>query len=215
MTDFSPREIVSELERNIVGQGDAKRAVASSIAQSLAAFAAGRQIARGSSPEEYPDDRFYWCRKDRNIASSGQARRTPFLKVEATKFTEVGYVGGDVERIVRDLVEIGIALVRDRKRKDVQARAEQSAEERVLNALVGPGASPATRESFRKKLRDGKLDGKEIEIEFSPAGAACQCSKFPACRARRWARSISAISSASLAEAAPRPAVSRSRETLF
>ena len=96
----------------------------------------------------------------------------PFLKVEATKFTEVGYVGRDVEQIVRDLVEIGIALVRERRRKDVQARAEQSAEERVLNALVGPGASPATRESFRKKLRAGELNDKEIEIEVQASGAS-------------------------------------------
>src|SRR5690349_3792679 len=94
----------------------------------------------------------------------------PFLKVEATKFTEVGYVGRDVEQIVRDLVEIGITLVRERKRKDVQARAEQAAEERVLNALVGPGASPATRESFRKKLRAGELNDKEIEIEVQAGG---------------------------------------------
>jgi ATP-dependent HslUV protease ATP-binding subunit HslU len=94
----------------------------------------------------------------------------PFLKVEATKFTEVGYVGRDVEQIVRDLVEISIALTRERKRKDVVARAEQAAEERVLDALVGPGASPATRESFRKKLRAGELDDKEIEIEVQAGG---------------------------------------------
>jgi ATP-dependent HslUV protease ATP-binding subunit HslU len=94
----------------------------------------------------------------------------PFLKVEATKFTEVGYVGRDVEQIVRDLVEIGITMTRESKRKDVQARAEQAAEERALDALVGPGASPATRESFRKKLRAGELDDKEIEIEVQAGG---------------------------------------------
>jgi ATP-dependent HslUV protease ATP-binding subunit HslU len=103
----------------------------------------------------------------------------PFLKVEATKFTEVGYVGRDVEQIVRDLVDIGIALVRERKRKDVQARAEQSAEERVLNALVGPGASPATRESFRKKLRDGELNNKEIEIEVQAGGGSMPLFEIP------------------------------------
>ncbi|MBV8792922.1 MAG: ATP-dependent protease ATPase subunit HslU, partial [Pseudolabrys sp.] len=94
----------------------------------------------------------------------------PFLKVEATKFTEVGYVGRDVEQIVRDLVEIGIALTREQKRKDVRTRAEKAAEDRVLNALVGPGASPATKESFRKKLRAGELDDKEIEIEVQTGG---------------------------------------------
>ena len=94
----------------------------------------------------------------------------PFLKVEATKFTEVGYVGRDVEQIVRDLVEIGIALTRETKRRDVQARAHVGAEERVLDALVGPAASPATRESFRKRLRAGELDDKEIEIELTSGG---------------------------------------------
>jgi ATP-dependent HslUV protease ATP-binding subunit HslU len=94
----------------------------------------------------------------------------PFLKVEATKFTEVGYVGRDVEQIIRDLIEISITLTRERKRKDVQARAEQSAEERVLDALVGPGSGPSTRESFRKKLRQGELNDKEIEIEVQAGG---------------------------------------------
>ena len=94
----------------------------------------------------------------------------PFIKVEATKFTEVGYVGRDVEQIVRDLVEVAIAQVRERKRKDVQARAQQAAEERVLDALVGPASSPATRDSFRKKLRAGELNDKEIEIETQSSG---------------------------------------------
>jgi ATP-dependent HslUV protease ATP-binding subunit HslU len=94
----------------------------------------------------------------------------PFLKVEATKFTEVGYVGRDVEQIVRDLVEVAIALTRERKRKDVQARAELAAEERVIDALVGPGASAATKESFRRRLRTGELDDKEVEIEVQSGG---------------------------------------------
>ena len=94
----------------------------------------------------------------------------PFIKVEATKFTEVGYVGRDVEQIIRDLVEVAIVQVRERKRKDVQARAQQAAEERVLDALVGPASSPATRDSFRKKLRAGELNDKEIEIETQSSG---------------------------------------------
>ncbi len=95
----------------------------------------------------------------------------PFIKVEATKFTEVGYVGRDVEQIIRDLVEAAIALVREKKREDVKAKAHINAEERVLDGLVGKTASPATRESFRKKLRDGELDDKEIEIEVADTGS--------------------------------------------
>src|SRR4051794_15868660 len=103
----------------------------------------------------------------------------PFLKVEATKFTEVGYVGRDVEQIVRDLVEIAITQTRERKRKDVQARAQQSAEERVLNALVGENASASTRESFRKKLRAGELNDKEIEIELQATGGGMPLFEIP------------------------------------
>jgi ATP-dependent HslUV protease ATP-binding subunit HslU len=103
----------------------------------------------------------------------------PFLKVEATKFTEVGYVGRDVEQIIRDLLEIGIALVKDSKRKEVKARAELSAEERVLDALVGPSASAATRESFRKKLRAGELANKEIEIEVAAGSSGIPMFELP------------------------------------
>src|SRR5262249_34174711 len=103
----------------------------------------------------------------------------PFLKVEATKFTEVGYVGRDVEQIVRDLVEISIALTRERKRKDVHARAELAAEARVIDALTGPGASPPTRESFRRKLRAGELDDKEIEIEVQSGGGGMPMFEIP------------------------------------
>ena len=129
----------------------------------------------------------------------------PFLKIEATKFTEVGYVGRDVEQIVRDLVEVAIGQTRERKRKDVRAKAHLAAEDRVLDALVGENASQATKDSFRKKLRANELDDKEIEIEMqSRRAAACRCSRFPACRARKWARSRSATFSASLAAVAPR-----------
>ena len=153
-----PREIVSELDRFIVGQDDAKRAVAIAL--------------RNRWRRQQLDDKLREEVLPKNILMIGPtgvgkteiSRRlaklagAPFLKVEATKFTEVGYVGRDVEQIVRDLVEICIALTREKKRKDVQARAELAAEERVLDALVGPGAAPATRESFRRKLRAGELE---------------------------------------------------------
>ncbi len=172
MTNFSPREIVSELDRYIIGQHDAKRAVAIALRNRWR-----RQQLEGPMREEV---------LPKNILMSGPtgvgkteiSRRharlagAPFLKVEATKFTEVGYVGRDVEQIVRDLVEIGIGLVREKKRKSVEAKAQLAAEERVLTALVGESSSPATRESFRKKLRAGELDDKEIEIEVRDQGGA-------------------------------------------
>ena len=165
MTDFSPREIVSELDRFIVGQSDAKRAV------SIALRNRWRRLQLTGSLREEVLPKNILMIGPTGVGKTEIARRlaklagAPFLKVEATKFTEVGYVGRDVEQIVRDLVEVAIAQVRERKRKDVQARAQLAAEERVLDALVGPGSSAATRESFRKKLRAGELNDKEVEIE--------------------------------------------------
>ncbi|TCL92826.1 ATP-dependent HslUV protease ATP-binding subunit HslU [Rhizobium sp. PP-WC-2G-219] len=174
MTTFSPREIVSELDRYIIGQHDAKRAVA---------IALRNRWRRQQLPDELRDEVM-----PKNILMIGPtgvgkteiSRRlaklagAPFIKVEATKFTEVGYVGRDVEQIIRDLVEVGIGLVREKKRGEVKAKAHQNAEERVLDALVGSTASPATRDSFRRKLRDNELDDKEIDIEVadtaSPGG---------------------------------------------
>ncbi len=164
MTAFSPREIVSELDRFIIGQNDAKRAVA---------IALRNRWRRQQLPEELREEVL-----PKNILMIGPtgvgkteiARRlarlaqAAFLKVEATKFTEVGYVGRDVEQIVRDLVEIAIAMTRERLRKEVAAKAEMRAEERVLDALVGDKASVDTRQKFRKMLREGQLDDKEIEI---------------------------------------------------
>jgi ATP-dependent HslUV protease ATP-binding subunit HslU len=179
MTDFSPREIVSELDRFIVGQGDAKRAVAIAL--------------RNRWRRLKLDDRLREEVLPKNILMIGPtgvgkteiARRlarlagAPFIKVEATKFTEVGYVGRDVEQIVRDLVEVGIAIVREHKRKEVSARAHLAAEERVVNALVGANASPATKDSFRKKLRANELDDKEIEIEVQAGGPSLPLFEIP------------------------------------
>lgn len=165
MTDFSPREIVSELDRYIVGQKDAKRAVAIALRNRWR-----RQQLEGQMREEVLPKNILMIGPT-GVGKTEIARRlaklanAPFTKVEATKFTEVGYVGRDVEQIVRDLVEAGISLVRSSKREAVKAKAHVLAEERVLDALVGSNASPSTRDSFRKKLREGELDDKEIEVE--------------------------------------------------
>ncbi len=170
MTDFSPREIVSELDRFIVGQADAKRAVSIALRNRWR-----RQQLTGSLREEVLPKNILMIGPT-GVGKTEIARRlaklanAPFLKVEATKFTEVGYVGRDVEQIIRDLVETAIGLTREKMREDVKARAHINAEERVLEALVGKTASPATRDSFRKKLRSGELDDKEIEVEVADAG---------------------------------------------
>jgi len=179
LTDFSPREIVSELDRYIVGQGDAKRAVAIALRNRWRRLQLDEKLREEVLPKNILMIGPTGVGKTEISRRLARLAGAPFLKVEATKFTEVGYVGRDVEQIVRDLVEIGVSLVREKKRKDVQARAEQSAEERVLNALVGPGASPATRESFRKKLRDGVLRDKEIEIEVQTGGAGMPMFEIP------------------------------------
>ncbi len=174
MTDLSPREIVSELDRFIVGQHDAKRAVA---------VALRNRWRRKRVPDDLRDEV-----TPKNILMIGPtgvgkteiARRlarlagSPFLKVEATKFTEVGYVGRDVDQIMRDLVEAALVMVRDARRTGVRAKAEAAAEERILDALVGPGSQPATREAFRKKLRAGELDDKEIDVDLADTASPIQ-----------------------------------------
>ncbi|PZQ56334.1 MAG: HslU--HslV peptidase ATPase subunit [Phenylobacterium zucineum] len=178
MTEFSPREIVSELDRYIVGHAEAKRAVA---------VALRNRWRRRRVPDDLRDEV-----TPKNILMIGPtgvgkteiARRlaklaqAPFLKVEATKFTEVGYVGRDVDQIVRDLVESAIAMVREKRRAGVRARAEAAAEDRILDALTGPG-STAARESFRKKLRAGELDDKEVELQLAEAGPQMPMMEVP------------------------------------
>jgi ATP-dependent HslUV protease ATP-binding subunit HslU len=179
MADFSPREIVSELDRFIVGQKDAKRAVAIALRNRWR-----RLRLEGTMREEVLPKNILMigptgCGKTEIARRLARLANAPFLKIEATKFTEVGYVGRDVEQIVRDLVEVAILLVKDKRRKDVEAKAQLAAEERVLDALVGPAASPATRDSFRKKLRAGELDEKEIEIEIAQSGPSMPMFELP------------------------------------
>jgi ATP-dependent HslUV protease ATP-binding subunit HslU len=179
MTDFSPREIVSELDRFIVGQGDAKRAVAIALRNRWRRLKLDDKLREEVLPKNILMIGPTGVGKTEISRRLARLAGAPFLKVEATKFTEVGYVGRDVEQIVRDLVEISIALTRERKRKDVLAKAEQLAEERVLDALVGPGASPATRESFRKKLRAGEINDKEIEVEVQQSSSGMPMFEIP------------------------------------
>ncbi|MDO9336671.1 MAG: ATP-dependent protease ATPase subunit HslU [Caulobacter sp.] len=178
MTEFSPREIVSELDRFVVGHAEAKRAVA---------IALRNRWRRRRTPEALRDEI-----TPKNILMIGPtgvgkteiARRlaklaqAPFLKVEATKFTEVGYVGRDVDQIIRDLVESAIAMIRDKRRAAVKAKAEAAAEERILDALTGPG-STAARESFRKKLRNGELNDTEVELQLADSASPFQGMDIP------------------------------------
>ena len=172
MTSFSPREIVSELDRYIVGQNEAKRAVAIALRNRWRR----QQLADDLRDEVLPKN--ILMIGPTGVGKTEIARRlarlaqAPFIKVEATKFTEVGYVGRDVEQIVRDLLETALHQTRERMRKDVTAKAELAAEERVLAALVGENASPDTRARFRKMLREGTLDDKEVEMEVADAGSA-------------------------------------------
>ncbi len=170
MSDFSPREIVSELDRFIVGQADAKRAVAIALRNRWRRLQLEERLREEVLPKNILMIGPTGVGKTEISRRLAKLAGAPFLKVEATKFTEVGYVGRDVEQIVRDLVEIAITLTRERKRKGVEAKAQQAAESRVLDALVGANASAATKEAFRRKLRAGELNDKEIEIEVQSSG---------------------------------------------
>lgn len=180
MTDYSPREIVSELDRFIVGQKAAKRAVAIALRNRWR-----RRRVEGPLQDEITPKNILMIGPT-GVGKTEISRRlaklagAPFLKVEATKFTEVGYVGRDVDSIVRDLTEIAVGLVRERKREDVKAAAQAAAEDRVLDALVGEHGSDSTREAFRKKLRDGELDDREVDLELSETqGGPAQMFDIP------------------------------------
>ncbi len=167
MTSFSPREIVSELDRHIIGQNDAKRAVAIALRNRWRRQQLDEELREEVLPKNILMIGPTGVGKTEISRRLARLANAPFIKIEATKFTEVGYVGRDVDQIVRDLIETGISLVREAGRKEVQARAQLNAESRVLEALVGPDAKASTRESFLKKLRSGELDDKEIEIEVA------------------------------------------------
>ncbi|SHH59750.1 ATP-dependent protease ATPase subunit HslU [Marivita hallyeonensis] len=179
MTDLTPREIVSELDRFIIGQKDAKRAVAVALRNRWRR----KQLSDDLRDEVYPKNILMigptGVGKTEISRRLAKLARAPFIKVEATKFTEVGYVGRDVEQIVRDLVDASIAMTRDQMREDVKARAHEAAEERVIEAIAGEGAREGTRDMFRKKLKDGLLDDTMIELEVQDTASPFPTMEIP------------------------------------
>ena len=179
MTDLTPREIVSELDRFIIGQKDAKRAVAVALRNRWRR----KQLSDDLRDEVYPKNILMigptGVGKTEISRRLAKLAKAPFLKVEATKFTEVGYVGRDVEQIIRDLVDAAIAMTRDHMRDDVKAKAHEAAEERVIEAIAGEGARDATREMFRKKLKDGLLDDTVIELELQDTSSPFPMMDIP------------------------------------
>ena len=176
---LSPREIVSELDRYVIGQNEAKKAVAVALRNRWRRQALSEEMRDEVLPKNILMIGPTGVGKTEISRRLSKLAEAPFIKVEATRFTEVGYVGRDVEQIIRDLIEIAIAMERERRRKEVKAKAEQKAEEKVLDSLVGNKASVATRESFRKRLRSGDLDNNEIEIEVQNNSSGMQNFEIP------------------------------------
>ncbi|UWR26369.1 ATP-dependent protease ATPase subunit HslU [Sulfitobacter sp. S223] len=179
MTDLTPREIVSELDRYIIGQNDAKRAVAVALRNRWRR----KQLSDDLRDEVYPKNILMigptGVGKTEISRRLAKLARAPFLKVEATKFTEVGYVGRDVEQIIRDLLDAAIAMTREHMREDVKAKAQKAAEERVIDAIAGPDAREGTRDMFRKKLQDGQLDDTIIELEVADTSNPFSAMEIP------------------------------------
>ena len=179
MTDLTPREIVSELDRFIIGQAPAKRAVAVALRNRWRR----KQLDPALREEVFPKNILMigptGVGKTEISRRLAKLARAPFLKVEATKFTEVGYVGRDVEQIVRDLADAAIAMTREHMREEVRARAQANAEERVLDAIAGTEARAGTRDLFRKKLHSGELDDTIIEVEVADPGPAFPMMEIP------------------------------------
>ena len=176
---LSPREIVSELDRYVIGQKDAKKAVAVALRNRWRRQALSDEMRDEVLPKNILMIGPTGVGKTEISRRLSKLAEAPFIKVEATRFTEVGYVGRDVEQIIRDLIEIAIAMEREKKRKEVKAKAELKAEEKVLDALIGNKASVATRESFRKRLRNGDLDNNGIEIEVQNTSSPLQSFEIP------------------------------------
>lgn len=179
MTDLTPREIVSELDRFIIGQNDAKRAVAVALRNRWRC----RNLPDDIRAEVYPKNILMigptGVGKTEISRRLAKLARAPFLKVEATKFTEVGYVGRDVEQIIRDLLDAAIVMTREHMREDVKTNAQKAAEERVIDAIAGPDAREGTRDMFRKKLHDGQLDDTMIELEVSDTSNPFSAMEIP------------------------------------
>lgn len=179
MSDLTPREIVAELDRHIVGQGAAKRAVAIALRNRWRRKQVGGDLGQEITPKNILMIGPTGVGKTEVSRRLAKLANAPFLKVEATKFTEVGYVGRDVEQIVRDLVESAIVMVRERKRLEVESRAADAAEERLLDALVGEDAQSSTREAFRRKLREGELDDKPVDLDLQDTSNPLQMMDIP------------------------------------